>query len=135
MPDRPLVGVLAVVRRDARVLLVQRTQPGTAGRWTYPGGHLEHGETLTAGAMRELAEETGVSAEPVCVLPPFEFIRDTVHYVLVPVLADWRTGEATAADDAGDVRWLTLAELETAGLPLLDHVHRLAQLALDETKC
>ncbi len=136
LPGRPLVGVLAVVRRGPRVLLVQRTQAGTAGRWTFPGGHLEFGETLTAGAMRELLEETGVAADPSHLLPPLDYIRDgdgaapRMHYVLVPVVADWRAGEGAAGDDAGDVRWVTLAELEAGMLPLLDHVVRLARSAL-----
>src|SRR5262245_50819235 len=118
--SRPLVGVLAVVRRGDRVLLAQRTQAATVGRWTFPSGHLEFGETLVQAAMRELFEETGVGAEPVAVLPAFEFISETAHYVLVPVLADWREGEGIARDDAGDVRWVTVAEVEAAKLPNLD---------------
>src|SRR5438067_11381155 len=67
-PDRPIVAVLAVVLRGegpaARALIVQRAQQPNAGRWGFPGGVLELGETVAEGAMRELAEETGVVAEP-----------------------------------------------------------------------
>ena len=125
-----MVGVLAIVRRGETVLLAQRTQAATRGRWTFPGGHVEFGETLVDAAMRELFEETGVGAEPVGVMPAFDYIRDNVHYVLVPVVADWREGEALASDDAGDVRWVTLGELDSGKLPLLDHVARLARIAL-----
>lgn len=128
--QRPLVGVLAIVRRGERVLLAQRTQAATRGRWTFPGGHIEFGETLIDAAMRELFEETGVSAEPVGVMPALDYIRDNVHYVLVPVVADWREGDAIANDDAGDVRWVTIGELESGEFPLLDNVVRLAQTAL-----
>ena len=38
--------------------------------------------------------------------------------------------EALASDDAGDVRWVTLGELDSGKLPLLDHVARLARIAL-----
>lgn len=34
------------------------------GRWGLPGGHLDDGETFLAGAVRELAEETGVKVAP-----------------------------------------------------------------------
>ncbi|HEY8874930.1 MAG TPA: NUDIX domain-containing protein, partial [Stellaceae bacterium] len=67
-PDRPIVAVLAVVLRGdgpaTRALIVQRAQQPNAGRWGFPGGVLELGETIAEGAMRELAEETGVVAEP-----------------------------------------------------------------------
>src|SRR5499433_3734192 len=62
-PDRPIVGVLAVVMRGDRVLVVRRANPPMPGRWGFPGGVLELGETVAQGAMRELFEETGVVAE------------------------------------------------------------------------
>src|SRR6266403_281928 len=62
-PDRPIVAVLAVVLRGEQALIVQRAQQPNAGRWGFPGGVLELGETVAQGAMRELLEETGVIAE------------------------------------------------------------------------
>jgi len=62
-PERPIVGVLAVVLRGERVLVVRRANPPMSGRWGFPGGVLELGETVAQGAMRELLEETGVTAE------------------------------------------------------------------------
>ncbi|MEF8799524.1 MAG: NUDIX hydrolase [Halolamina sp.] len=47
---------------EGRVLLIQ--QPWADG-WMIPGGALQPGETLAEAAVRELAEETGVEAEPV----------------------------------------------------------------------
>ena len=64
-----LVGlaVLAVVLRpmgpEMQALIVQRAQQPNAGRWGFPGGVLELGETVFEGAMRELHEETGIVAE------------------------------------------------------------------------
>src|SRR6059058_6672121 len=62
-PDRPIVAVLAVVLRGEEALIVQRAQQPNSGRWGFPGGVLELGETVAQGAMRELFEETGVTAE------------------------------------------------------------------------
>jgi len=45
-----------------RALLIQ--QPWADG-WMLPGGALQSGETLAKAAARELAEETGVEADPV----------------------------------------------------------------------
>ena len=37
-----------------RFLLVRRAREPLAGRWSLPGGKLEHGEPLLRGALREL---------------------------------------------------------------------------------
>src|SRR5580658_2887284 len=67
-PERPIVAVLAVVLRpmgqENRALIVQRAQQPNAGRWGFPGGVQELGETVAEAAMRELREETGIVAEP-----------------------------------------------------------------------
>ena len=44
-PERPIVGVLAVVMRGDRALVVRRANPPMSGRWGFPGGVLELGET------------------------------------------------------------------------------------------
>jgi 8-oxo-dGTP pyrophosphatase MutT (NUDIX family) len=38
--------------------------------WTLPGGHLDHGESPQAAAMREASEETGIELKP-----------DDLHYL------------------------------------------------------
>jgi NUDIX domain len=39
-------------------LLIQRGKEPNKGKWSFPGGKIEHGETTLQGAMRELGEET-----------------------------------------------------------------------------
>jgi len=62
---RPSVTVDCVVfgldDEDLKVLLIERDRPPFAGTWALPGGFVEPAETLGAAALRELAEETGVS--------------------------------------------------------------------------
>jgi len=135
--DRPVVGVLAVVRRGNQLLLAQRSRGSYKGRWGFPGGHLERGETVIAAALRELEEETGVKAESRGFLTTLDEIgRDAAgivqwHYVLIAVLADWLEGEPVAADDAAGVRWATLDEIAGGALPVLDQVERVARLAYE----
>ena len=47
-PDRPFIGVGAVIVQDGKVLLVKRKFEPLAGQWSLPGGAVEVGETLEA---------------------------------------------------------------------------------------
>ena len=60
----PRAAVAAVALRPTpagpQALVVRRARPPHAGCWSFPGGSLELGETVVAGAARELLEECGV---------------------------------------------------------------------------
>jgi 8-oxo-dGTP diphosphatase len=135
-PERPIVGVLAVVLRGERALVVRRANPPMAGRWGFPGGVLELGETVAEGAMRELLEETGVVAEPTGTLTAIDTIdrddegRVRFHYTLVAVRGEWRSGEGVAGDDADEVAWLSRADIVEGGLLTAPALLSLLELAL-----
>ncbi|MBJ3776683.1 NUDIX hydrolase [Acuticoccus mangrovi] len=132
---RPVVAAIAIVLREGRVLLVQRANPPDAGRWGFPGGKIEGGETVREAAVRELKEETGIVGEAQSVLTALDaFDRDGQgrlrrHFVLVAVVCRWITGEPAADDDALDARWFPLAELEAGMLPLSIDVAAVARQA------
>jgi 8-oxo-dGTP diphosphatase len=134
-PDRPIVGALAVVRRSGSVLIIQRARPPSAGRWGFPGGVQELGETVFEAARRELAEETGIEAEPYGSLPVLDVIRPDdaglirSHWTLVPVLCDWRSGEGALSNEVLALRWIEPAAIATSGLDVLPDLARLAALA------
>ena len=75
-PNRPLIGVGAVVIRHARVLLVRRDKAPRAGRWSLPGGRQRLGETLREAAAREVREETGIEIEVMALLDVVDFLAD-----------------------------------------------------------
>ena len=135
-PDRPIVGVLAVVLRGERALVVRRANPPLPGRWGFPGGVLELGETVAQGAMRELVEETGVIAEAAGPLTVIDTIdhdpegRVRFHYTLVAVIGRWQSGEGAPGDDADEVAWLTRSEIVEQQLPTAPALLRLIDLAL-----
>src|SRR3954451_11618198 len=134
-PERPIVAVLAVVLREEQVLIVQRAQQPNAGRWGFPGGGLELGETVGEGAMGELLEETGIVAEPAGVLNVNDAIsrdddgRVQFHYILIAVRGLWRSGDGIAADDAAACAWATRAEIEAGGYPTFPTLLPLLDLA------
>ena len=116
-PDRPIVGVGAVIVSDGRVLLVKRGAPPLLGEWSLPGGVVEIGETLRAAAEREAREETGLIVEAGEVLEvldriiPGENGRALYHYVLIDFLCRVTGGELRKGGDAADVAWATESEL------------------------
>jgi len=112
-PDRPFVGVGAVIVDDAaRVLLVKRRFEPLAGQWSLPGGAVDVGETLEACVIRELREETGLEVEVGRVIEVFDRImhdaegRVQYHYVLVDYVCRPVGGTLTAASDVADVAWV-----------------------------
>jgi ADP-ribose pyrophosphatase YjhB (NUDIX family) len=118
----PVVGVGAVVIHEGRVLLIRRGKDPLRGRWVVPGGRLEWGERLAEAAVRELAEETGVTGAPEEMLGTFDRIegregRITHHYVIVDFLCRYVDGVARAGSDAEALAWATPGELEAFDLP------------------
>lgn len=117
-PGAPLVGLGAVVFRGSEVLLIKRGSEPSRGIWTLPGGLLEVGETLKEGVRREVAEECGIWVEVGELLGAFErIVRDgegrvEYHYVILDYLATWLEGNAVAASDVMDARWVPIATLD-----------------------
>jgi len=117
-PDRPVVGIGAVVIRDGKVLLIRRGVAPGKGLWAVPGGSLALGETLQQGAEREIREETGITIrarEPIYAFDFFERDPDErirFHFVIVDLAADYIRGDVKGADDALEARWLAPGELD-----------------------
>lgn len=126
-PLTPLVGVGAVVVDEGRVLLVRRGNEPLRGHWSLPGGLLELGEPLTAGVVREVREETGLTVEPIELIELLDRIyrqdeRVRYHYVIADYLCRVAGGDLKAASDADAVRWVERAEWNSHSALQLDPV-------------
>ncbi len=99
-----------MVWRGDEVLLIRRGREPYKGMWSIPGGSVEYGEALQDAALRELAEETGVSARIAGLIDVFESIAPAGHYVMVDYAAHWTGGEPVAGDDAAEARFYPLEE-------------------------
>ena len=117
----------AAIVRDGRVLAARRTSPPeAAGRWEFPGGKVESGESPGTALVREIREELGCTVEVVAWLPGEVAIgeRHTLRVALVRVVE----GEPQAREHEHDaLRWLAATELGDVDWlepdrPFLEHV-------------
>ena len=121
-PDRPLLGVGAVIVRDERVLVVRRLNPPLQGQWSIPGGLVETGETIKQALIREIREETGLAVEPIELIEVFErILRDTesrvqYHFVVIDYLCRILSGEASPRTDVSEIQWTRLEDLPELGI-------------------
>jgi 8-oxo-dGTP diphosphatase len=127
-PSRPILAASIAVFRDGKVLLAERINPPAPDRFSLPGGLVESGETLEAAALRELAEETGVTARILGFNDHVEVIErdadDRVirHFVVCSFVGEWLAGEGTVGPEARRILWADPAAIDH--LPTTPHLDR-----------
>ena len=114
----PRVGVGVMIENEkGEVLLGLRQGSHGAGEWSFPGGHLEFGETVFKTAKREVREETGLEInelELISVADEMRYIKtDNKHYLNIGIKGRYRGGEPTVLepDKCREWRWFSLNDL------------------------
>ena len=110
-------------------VLVQDKVGGSWGGVTFPGGHVEQGESFTRAVIREVFEDTGLTVES----PRLKGIKSWTEksgarYIVLLYTADKFSGELKSSDE-GEVYWVErekLPELKLANgfelmLPVFDN--------------
>lgn len=111
VPAEPVQVVGAAVLRGGRVLACRRTSPPElAGRWEFPGGKVDPGESDRTALVRELVEELGVRVEIGERVGPELSLRGTA--LLRVYLARLDDGGEPQLLDHDAHRWLAVAELD-----------------------
>ena len=117
-PDRPIVGIGAIIMHDGKILLEKRKNDPGKGRWSVPGGVVELGENVIQTVIREVKEETGLDvAEPEHIDVVDQITRDEggrikYHFVIIDYLVKLKGGMLKAASDADELEWVSLSEVE-----------------------
>ena len=72
-----------IIEKDNKILMVKEAKKKCYGKWNVPAGHLENGETIFEGAIREIFEETGCKVRLKNVLPIMsKDIEDTTLIII-----------------------------------------------------
>jgi 8-oxo-dGTP diphosphatase len=94
-----------VIVRDGRVLLVHRPKYDD---WTLPKGKLDDGESWEEGALREVAEETGLRCELGEVAGDTRYVDADGHDKHVRYFRMTSGGEPVAQNEVDELRWVDL---------------------------
>jgi ADP-ribose pyrophosphatase YjhB (NUDIX family) len=141
-PERPIVGVGAVIVDAGKVVLIRRRYEPLKGHWSLPGGTVEVGEALEMALTREMVEETGLVVEVGPVIEVFDRImrdaqqRVRYHFVLIDYLC-WPSGGALqAGSDVDAAIWADPATLSEYSLTekATSVIHRGLTLAREATR-
>lgn len=121
---------MCMVYDDSDHVLVQdRVDPGWPGI-TFPGGHVEKGESFTDSVLREVWEETGLRISHPQLCGVKQWLTDEgCRYVVLCYKTNHWEGELTSSAE-GEMRWVPREEL--FDLPLASGMEKMFQLFLSD---
>ena len=108
----PKVAAAVLVRKDERILLVQRNNQPKQGLWTLPAGFVDAGEDPARAAERECLEETGLLVKVTSLI---DVVNGLEHPrgadIVIVYLCQVINGVLQARDDADQAGWFELTDL------------------------
>lgn len=107
---------IKVENNEPYVAVIMRRNRRNQIEWCLPKGHVETGETMVQAAIREIAEETGVTGQMICHINSVEYrftgrsahINKKVHHYLLSYLHGEITAEHDPDQEAEDATWMPL---------------------------
>ena len=107
------VIVGGIIEKEGKFLMVQEAKKKCYGKWNFPAGHLEEGETIYDGAIREIFEETGCKVRLTNVLPIINTELEDVNFILINFVAELiEENIKFNKEEILDVKWLDKRDIE-----------------------
>ena len=108
------IVVGGVIEKDGKVLLVQEAKERCYGKWNIPAGTLEIGESIYAGAIREIKEECGCDVDLTGVLSIVNEVTSE-HIFLAIVFSTELVAETIKfnKDEILDVKWFDKTKIKS----------------------
>jgi ADP-ribose pyrophosphatase YjhB (NUDIX family) len=104
----PKVVAGTIPEQDGRLLLTRRSINPSRGLWTFPGGFVDFGETVTDAAVRETWEETGLTVSLAGLLNVYSYPGSPV---IIVYRAHVTGGTLTPCPENDQLEWVTPAEI------------------------
>ena len=132
-PNTPKVGVgILLVNDDGKVLMMQRQGSHGSGCWSFPGGHLEIGETEFECCKRELKEETNLTLTALTKLSFSNDINEDegLHYVTLYFTGEFRgTLKNMEPEKCKNIGWFSINDLPS---PLFGNISKVLGIKNDK---
>ena len=105
-----ILSNMCMVYKGERILVIDRVKSDWPGL-SFPGGHVEKGETLEESVIREIKEETGLTLHSVkfCAIKEWDW-GDNVRYLGLLYKSDDFSGEIKSSEE-GKVFWINKSEI------------------------
>ena len=110
-----LTNMCMLRRDDGKVLVQNRVDPNWGGL-TFPGGHIEPGESLVDSVIREMREETGLTVRNPRLIGSKSWMKDDGSRYLVLLYVATEYEGALRSSDEGEIRWMTLDEMRAGNM-------------------
>lgn len=123
----------AIILKDNRVLIAQRApEDNLAGKWEFPGGKIEHGETRQECLKREMREELDVEIEVLDFFGESIYAYHSGTIKLMAFWCQWISGDFTLKVHS-HIAWVNHNELDlydfaSADIPLVDKLKAVMSL-------
>jgi 8-oxo-dGTP diphosphatase len=104
--------VCAVISdREGRLLACRRSsEQSQAGKWEFPGGKIEAGESAEDALVREIREELGCAIHVSSSLPVVEYRYPEFSIRLIPYFCQLVGGHGPQILEHSEMRWVTLTD-------------------------
>lgn len=106
--------VLCMVYDDHKILLQNRVKNNWKG-YTFPGGHVEKGESFVEATIREIKEETGLTVKNLQLCGIKQFPIDHGRYIVLLYKTNQYEGHLISSQE-GEMKWIDRKSLENIEL-------------------